>query len=67
MDLINEGVAAKLLAIMNDSSQSERVKMEAVIVLGSLAKGGERNVNVILSADALPILKCGMRLPTSFI
>lgn len=62
IDLVNQGVVAKLLIILNDKSQPERVKIESVIVLGSLAKGDESNVAVILSSGALPTLLFG-KLP----
>lgn len=61
IDLINQGVVDKLLNILNDGNQPERVKIESVIVLGSLAKGDEQNVNVILSSGALPTLITGKR------
>lgn len=59
IDLINQGVVDKLLNILNDEEQAERVKIESVIVLGSLAKGDEQNILVILSSGALPTLISG--------
>lgn len=58
--LINQGIIAKLLTLLNDKNQSDDVRIEAVIVLGSLAKGDAEHVETILTSGAIETLITGM-------
>ena len=60
--LINQGIVGKLLAILNDEGQDDSVRIESVIVLGSLAKGQDDHVYSILSSGAIETLIRGMCL-----
>lgn len=56
MNLINQGIVNKLINILNDKHQPEEVKIEAVIVLGSLAKGHDNQVEAIIASGAIETL-----------
>lgn len=54
--LIKQGIVTKLLAILNDEGQDDAIRIESVIVLGSLAKGQDEHVYSILSSGAIETL-----------
>lgn len=56
MALINQGAVGKLITILNSKQQPDEVKIQAVIVLGSLAKGYDNQVETVLASGAIEIL-----------
>ena len=56
MNLINQGIIIRLLNILNDEQQPDNIRIESVIVLGSLAKSQDEHVISILSSGAIETL-----------
>ncbi|XP_067928125.1 armadillo repeat-containing protein 8-like [Watersipora subatra] len=58
--LIKQGIVGKLLAILNDEGQHESVRIESVIVLGSLVKSSDDQIYAVLAAGAIDTLLRGL-------
>ena len=56
VNLINQGIIIRLLNILNDEQQPDNIRIESVIVLGSLAKSQDEHVISILSSGAIETL-----------
>lgn len=60
VNLINQGIIMRLLNILNDEQQPDNIRVESVIVLGSLAKSQDEHVITILSSGAIEVLIRGI-------
>ncbi|KAK7507963.1 hypothetical protein BaRGS_00000928, partial [Batillaria attramentaria] len=54
--VIEQGVVQRLLQWMNDDSKPQELKTECAVVLGSLAKGTDKNIHQLVSAGVAPVL-----------
>lgn len=61
--VIEQGVVPRLLQWMVDDLKPQELRTEGAVVLGSLAKGTDDNIQQLVSAGAVPVLLKGLSNP----
>lgn len=54
--VIAQGIVPRLLQLLQDKSMKNCVRLEAVVTLGSLAKGTEDHIKVLTECGTIPLL-----------
>lgn len=58
--VVQHGVISRLIQIISCDSSPAKVKVEATIILGSIAKGTDEHVRALVEISIMPILVKGI-------
>lgn len=54
--VIAQGIVPRLMQLIRDKNMKSSVRLEAVVTLGSLAKGTEEHIRVLIECGTVPLL-----------